>query len=103
MLLGLGAFIAAVITIAQGSCTVAIMTASAMIATMVPSAETLGYHPAYLATAIGGGSLIGSCMNDSGFWVFVKMAGLTETEGLKSWTPLLAAVGLTCNSQSLAH
>jgi len=95
MLLGLGAFISAVIKIAQGSCTVAMITASAMIATMVPSAETLGYHPAYLATAIGGGSLIGSWMNDSGFWVFVKMAGLTETEGLKSWTPLLAIVGFT--------
>jgi len=95
MLLGLGAFIAVVIKIAQGSCTVAMITASAMIATMVPSAETLGYHPAYLATAIGGGSLIGSWMNDSGFWVFVKMTGLTETEGLKSWTPLLAIVGFT--------
>ncbi len=93
MLLGLGAFIAAMIKIAQGSCTVAMITASAMIAAMVTSTETLGYHPAYLATAIGSGSMIGSWMNDSGFWIFVKMTGLTEAEGLKSWTPLLAIVG----------
>ncbi|MHC4324506.1 MAG: GntP family permease, partial [Planctomycetota bacterium] len=67
MLLGLGAFISSMIKIAQGSCTVAMITASAMIAAMLPSTETLGYHPAYLATAIGGGSMIGSWMNDSGF------------------------------------
>ena len=95
MLLGLGAFIALLIKIAQGSCTVAMITSSAMIAAMLTSTETLGYHPAYLATAIGGGSMIGSWMNDSGFWIFVKMTGLTEAEGLKSWTPLLAIVGFT--------
>jgi len=95
MLLGLGAFIASMIKIAQGSCTVAMITVSAMMAAMLPSTDTLGYHPAYLATAIGGGSMIGSWMNDSGFWIFVKMTGLTEAEGLKSWTPLLAIVGFT--------
>ena len=93
MLLVLGALIAALLKIAQGSTTVAMITSSAMIAAMVTSTETLGYHPAYLATAIGGGSMIGSWMNDSGFWIFVKMTGLTEAEGLKSWTPLLAIVG----------
>jgi len=93
MLLGLGAFIASMIKIAQGSSTVAMITVSAMIAAMVPSKDALGYHPTYLATAIGGGALIGSWMNDSGFWVFVKMTGLTEAEGLKTWTPMLAIVG----------
>jgi len=95
MLLVLGALIASLMKIAQGSCTVAMITSSAMIAAMVTSTKTLGYHPVYLATAIGGGSMIGSWMNDSGFWIFVKMTGLTEAEGLKSWTPLLAIVGFT--------
>jgi GntP family gluconate:H+ symporter len=95
MLLVLGAFIAALLKIAQGSSTVAMITSSAMIAAMMTSTNTLGYHPAYLATAIGGGSMIGSWMNDSGFWIFVKMTGLTEAEGLKSWTPLLDIVGFT--------
>ena len=51
----------------------------------------------YLATAIGSGSLFGSWMNDSGFWIFAKMSGLTEVEALKSWTPttlVLAVTGL---------
>jgi GntP family gluconate:H+ symporter len=95
MLLMLGAVIATIMKIAQGSGTVAMITASSMIAAMVPSMQSLGYHPAYLATAIGGGSLIGSWMNDSGFWIFVKMMGLTEAEGVRSWTPMLAIVGFT--------
>jgi GntP family gluconate:H+ symporter len=95
MLLMLGAVISTIMKIAQGSSTVAMITASSMIAAMVPSMQSLGYHPAYLATAIGGGSMIGSWMNDSGFWIFVKMMGLTEAEGVRSWTPMLAIVGFT--------
>ncbi len=93
-LLVLGAMIASVMKIAQGSGTVAMITASAMVVAMIPSTETLPYHPAYLATAMGGGSLICSWMNDSAFWIFVKMTGLTEAEGIKSWTFLVAVVGL---------
>jgi GntP family gluconate:H+ symporter len=95
MLLVMGALIAVLMKIAQGSTTVAMITSSAMIGSMITSTQTLGYHPVYLATAIGGGSMVGSWMNDSGFWIFVKMSGLTEAEGLKTWTPLLAIVGLT--------
>ena len=34
-------------------------------------------------------------MNDSGFWVYKQMSGLTEMEALKTWTPLLAVLGIT--------
>ena len=89
LLLGFG--IAAVLKIAQGSSTVAMITGSAMLAG-IASPETLGFHPVYLATAIGGGSLVGSWMNDSGFWIFAKMSGLTEIEALKSWTVMLVVL-----------
>ena len=95
MLLVLGMIVATVMKVAQGSGTVAMIAASGMIAAMVGPNAGLGFHPVYLAVAIGGGSMIGSWMNDSGFWIFVKMSGLTEAEGIKSWTPLLALVGLT--------
>ncbi|UCD59071.1 MAG: gluconate permease, partial [Candidatus Hydrogenedentota bacterium] len=101
MLLILGAIIASIMKISQGSGTVAMITASSMIAAMIPSMDSLGYHPAYLATAIGGGSMICSWMNDSGFWIFVKMTGLSEAEGLKSWTLLLAIMGLAAVVVSL--
>jgi len=85
--------ISSVLKVAQGSSTVAMITGSAMLAG-IASAETLGFHPVYLATAIGGGSLVGSWMNDSGFWIFAKMSGLTEVEALKSWTIMLIVLGV---------
>ena len=92
-LLFLGFGIAALLKIAQGSSTAAMIIASGMLAALVAEPSTLGYHPVYLATAIGAGSLIGSWMNDSGFWIFAKMGGLTEVEALKSWTPMLVVLG----------
>ncbi|WP_169977707.1 GntP family permease [Tautonia rosea] len=96
ILLFVGFGVSAVLKVAQGSSTVAMITASGIIAALIPTGggAVLGYHPAYLATAIGSGSLIGSWMNDSGFWVFAKMSGLTEAEALKSWTPLLLVLGI---------
>ncbi len=94
ILLFLGFGIAALLKVAQGSSTVAMITASAMLAAMIDP-STLSFHPVYLATAVGGGSLMGSWMNDSGFWIFSKMSGLTEIESLKSWTPLLLVLGIT--------
>lgn len=92
MVLILGFGVAAVLKIAQGSSTVAMITSAGMLASLaVP--ETLGFHPVYLAASIGSGSLIGSWMNDSGFWIFAKMSGLTEVEALKTWTPLLLILG----------
>jgi GntP family gluconate:H+ symporter len=87
--------VASLMKIAQGSSTVAMITTAAMIAAMLEGTEALSFHVVYLATAIASGSMVGSWMNDSGFWVFTKMGGLTEVEGLKSWTPLLAVVGGT--------
>ncbi len=102
MFLVLGIVIACIIKVAQGSGTVAMITASAMVAAMIPSMDSLGYPPVLLATAIGGASMMGSWMNDSGFWIFVKMTGLTEAEGLKCWTPLLAITGFSSAVISLA-
>jgi len=86
--------ISALLKIAQGSSTAAMIITSGMMPGMLAGVE-LPFDLVYLATAIGAGSLIGSWMNDSGFWVFAKMSGLTEREALSTWTPLLAILGLT--------
>ncbi|MFP6613049.1 MAG: GntP family permease [Pirellulales bacterium] len=78
---------------AQGSATVAMITAVGILAG-VASAEQLGFHPVYVALAIGCGSKPLAWMNDSGFWVICKMSGMTETEGLKYITPMSAAMGV---------
>jgi len=103
LMLALGFSVAAVMKIAQGSSTVAMIVTSAMLASMAgtgnvfqPLEEMLGCHPVYLCTAIGGGSLVGSWMNDSGFWIFARMSGLTEVETLKAWSVLLVIIGLLC-------
>jgi GntP family gluconate:H+ symporter len=87
--------IACLLKVAQGSSTVAMITTAGMMAAMIQPPATLPFHAVYLATAIAGGSLVGSWMNDSGFWVFTRMGGFTEVEGLQTWTPLLAVVGTT--------
>jgi GntP family gluconate:H+ symporter len=78
---------------AQGSATVAMLTAAGVFAGMADAAQ-LGFHPLYLALAIGCGSKPIWWMNDSGFWVVTQMSGMTETEGLRTLTPMAALMGL---------
>lgn len=87
----LGFLLAALFKIAQGSSTVAMITVAGIMAENL-TGGSLHCHPVYLACAIGCGSLVGSWMNDSGFWVYKQMSGLTELEALKSWTPLLVVL-----------
>lgn len=89
----LGFGIAALIKVAQGSSTTAMIVVSGMLADSIAQTE-LSFNAVYVATAIGAGSLVGSWMNDSGFWIFAKMGGLTEGEALKSWTPMLVVLGV---------
>lgn len=92
-LLMLSFLLGALLKVAQGSGTVAMITVSTIMAPLV-TGTSIGFHPVYVACAIGSGSLVGSWMNDSGFWVYKQMSGLTETEALRTWTPLLAVMGL---------
>ncbi len=97
VLLLAGFFVAFLIKFAQGSSTVSMMTTGAMMASFIGNAESMPLHPVYLALAIGWGAQCGNWMNDSGFWVFAKMGGLTEVEALKTWTVTVsftAVVGL---------
>ena len=89
-----GAFaVASLLKVAQGSSTVAMIVGSGMVAAVV-DLDALPFAPVYLALAVGAGSLVGSWMNDSGFWIFAKMGGLTTGETLRTWTPVFAGVGV---------
>jgi GntP family gluconate:H+ symporter len=98
LVLGFG--MTALIKFAQGSSTAAMIVTSAMLAAMIDTTQ-LGFHAVYVATAIGSGSLVGSWMNDSGFWIFAKMGELTEMETLRTWTPLLALMGCVAMAMTL--
>ena len=77
---------------AQGSATVAMITAVGIIAP-IADAASLPYHDVYVALAIGCGSKPGMWMNDSGFWVIARMTGMTETETLKTASVMVAIEG----------
>jgi gluconate:H+ symporter, GntP family len=84
--------ITAVVRVAQGSATVAMITASAIMYPIM--ADGLPFHPMYIFLAIGFGSMIFSWMNDSGFWVVGRLSGFTEKETLKTWTVLVTAISV---------
>ncbi len=94
MILLMAAAVASMMKFAQGSGTVSMITTVGIFAAMDISPQMLGCNPVYLAMAIGSGSLVGDWMNNSGFWIFARMGGLTEIETLKSWTILTAALGV---------
>ena len=87
-------FISAIVRTAQGSATVALITASGILSGMASQAD-LTFNPVYIGLAIGCGSKLVPWMNDAGFWIFCKLTDLTEKEALKTVSPLLAVMGLT--------
>jgi GntP family gluconate:H+ symporter len=87
--------IAAVIRIAQGSATVAMLTTAAMMQPLLLTSGALPCHPVYVYLAIGFGADTLSWMNDSGFWVINKLGGLTERETLKSWTVISTVISVS--------
>ncbi len=86
--------VSSLIKIAQGSSTVAMITTAGMLGAVVTGAA-LPFHPVYVATSISGGALVGAWMNDSGFWVFSRLGGVSERATLLTWTPIAAIVGST--------
>lgn len=87
--------IAALMRIALGSATVAITTAASLTAPLIPA---LGLSPVFLAQASCIGAIAFGYFNDSGFWVFNGMFGLTDMKDqLKCKTAvsmIMAGVGV---------
>ncbi|MEO5591967.1 MAG: SLC13 family permease [Chitinophagaceae bacterium] len=92
-LIPLAFIIAAVIRTAQGSATVALITASGILSGMANSGH-LQYHHLYIGLAIGCGSKLVPWMNDAGFWIVCKVSNLTEKEALKTLSPLNTVMGI---------
>lgn len=89
MLCTLAFLITVAIRTAQGSATVAMITACGVLKDI-----DLSFSPLYLALAVGCGSKPIAWMNDSGFWVMTRMSGMSEREGLRYITPMTAIMGV---------
>jgi gluconate:H+ symporter, GntP family len=94
LLLPLAFVVTAAVRTLQGSATVAMITAAGILQGFA-SAESLPFHPVYIAMAIGAGSKPISWMTDSAFWVITKMSGMTESEGLRVISPMSIAMGFS--------
>jgi len=85
--------VTAIVRTAQGSATVAMITAVGILGGLAGSGQ-MGFHPLYLALVIGCGSKLIPWMNDSGFWVICKMSGMTEGETLKTCSTMMTLMGI---------
>jgi Gnt-I system low-affinity gluconate transporter len=91
--------LAAVVRLIQGSATIAMLTAGALVAQMIEaSPEVLDdTHRALAVLAIAFGATIFSHVNDSGFWLVSRFFGMNEKQTLASWSvmeTIVSVVGL---------
>lgn len=70
--------------VAQGSATVAIITAAGIIGPLVKGIP--GYGPEWIVLAVCAGGTSLSHVNDAGFWLVNESLGLKVPETLRSWT-----------------
>lgn len=77
---------------AQGSATVAIVTAAGILAPLMKQVQ--GYSPEMLVLAICCGGTMISHVNDAGFWLVKEYLGMTVAETLRSWTVMKVIMGL---------
>lgn len=78
--------IAAAMRIAQGSATVAIITAAGIVAPLVKAVP--GYSPEMIVLAVCCGGTILSHVNDAGFWMVNEYFGMSVPQTLQSWTAM---------------
>ncbi|HEY2374915.1 MAG TPA: GntP family permease [Gemmatimonadaceae bacterium] len=83
--------IATLIRVATGSATVAMTTASGIVA---PIAAASGAHAELLVLATGAGSLMLSHVNDAGFWLIKEFFDMTVLQTLKTWTVAETIIGV---------
>lgn len=92
-LLLLAWLLAALMRLATGSATVAMITAAGMVA---PIAVQSAYpHPELLAIATGAGSLIFSHVNDGGFWLVKEYFDMSVPQTIKTWSICETIISVT--------
>ena len=86
--------VTALLRVAIGSATVAGITAAGIVS---PLLATGTVSPELLVLAVGTGSVFGSHVNDSGFWIFKEFFNLSLKQTFLSWTvmeTLISVLGL---------
>ncbi len=91
--LALGFLLTLLLRAVQGSTTVALVTTAGILSPLIATLNLSANHMALLCLAMGGGGLAMSHINDAGYWMFTKLAGLNVGDGLRTWTFLVTVLG----------
>lgn len=91
----LGFLMASLIRIAQGSATVAMITAAGLTAPVLLHLSLSSAQTALVVIAIAAGASVVSHVNDSGFWLVNRFLNQAEAETLRSWTVISTVAGVT--------
>jgi len=87
--------LAALVRIAQGSATVAMLTAAGLVAPIAVTLGITGMDLALMTVAIASGATVASHVNDSGFWLVSKYFDLSLAQTLRTWSVGSTIVGVT--------
>lgn len=90
-----GWMLALLVRLAQGSATVAMITAAGLVAPIAAAASLSAPELGLLTIAIAAGATGFSHVNDSGFWLVSRLFGITERETLRTWTLSTGLIALT--------
>jgi GntP family gluconate:H+ symporter len=93
--------IATVLRVAQGSATVALTTASGLLAASVADADLSNLQLTALVIAIAAGATVLSHVNDSGFWLVSRFFEMDVKTTFKTWTVMETTLGLSAFVLSL--
>jgi H+/gluconate symporter-like permease len=83
--------VTALLRVAIGSATVAGITAAGIVAPLVASGVV---SPELMVLAVGAGSVFGSHVNDSGFWMFKEFFNLSLKQTFLSWTIMETTISI---------
>jgi Gnt-I system high-affinity gluconate transporter len=86
-----GWVVTALLRVAIGSASVAAITAAGIVSPIVASGAV---SPELMVLAVGAGSVFGSHINDSGFWMFKEFFKLSLKQTFLSWTVLETLISI---------
>lgn len=89
-----GFLISTALRVAQGSATVALITAAGLVQPAVQAAGYQGIQLSAIVIAVASGSVMLSHVNDSGFWLVGRFFNMDIKTTFKTWTAMQTLVGL---------
>jgi gluconate transporter len=87
-----GWLVTALLRVTIGSASVAAITAAGVVSPLLVAS---GASPELMVLAVGSGSVFGSHINDSGFWMFKEFFNLSLKQTFISWTVMETTISIT--------